>query len=253
MDAPAHGSGAGDPLVRLQEGAHGDWLRQMPSEARLEAAPAIGLGSEAAHRDRLHGLAIAHLLDELEATSIWKLQIGDEDVEVRRRDLRSFCERVSEQHVVAAPAEVRGKGIGCVEMILDEQEAEGRPGRNLCTHRADCRSRRTAVGRQLDLELRSAVRCQERGSDRAPMRVDQALGDRETEPQASGAPLTSLLEGKEDALQVLGRYPGTRVGHHDADPALPGVLRAEPDLAAARGMANRVLEHVPEYLAQSRR
>ena len=111
-----------------------------------------------------------------------------------------------------------------------------------------------AVERQLDREGGALVAAAARGDQRAVVRLDRRLGDRQAEAEAAELarhPRPFLREGVEDRRQRLARDADAGVGD-DQHEAVVDVARHDLDLAFVGRELGGVLEQVPDHLLQAR-
>ena len=85
--------------------------------------------------------------------------------------------------------------------------------------------------------------------DAATVHLDDLLGDGEAEAGPAlglGVGVVDLVELLEDALQLLGRYPRTRVGHGNSEVAVHG--RCGDAHLASVGELDGVADEIEEHL-----
>src|SRR5690242_2677434 len=90
------------------------------------------------------------------------------------------------------------------------------------------------------------------GRDPATVPLHDPGRDRQTEASPAAGRASGPIEPIEDAGQVLGSYPRAFVLHHE-DRVAGFRSHANADLAAARCMAQSVIDEDADELAQSRR
>ena len=162
----------------------------------------------------------------------------------------AFRERMRHHDVVPAQAEHHAQRIGRVGVVLDHQDPE-------CALGPWHRGRRLHV--VLDLvhggqEHRERRAASDPGAGRrhpAPMRLDQAPADRETEAEPATAPARriDLIERLKDRLEPLRDEPASGVVYREGDAFLQ-VARANGDRAARRRVADGIADEIPHDLAK---
>src|SRR5438270_11376444 len=87
--------------------------------------------------------------------------------------------------------------------------------------------------------------------DPSSQRLDKAAADGQTEAGAGAPAVLGLdtIELVEDALEILGRYPGPLIDDLDLE-ELPVALCANIDAAAGRGIFRGIVKQIEQHLLE---
>ena len=204
-----------------------------------------GLADHREHHHREAGRALAQTAQRLEAVEAGHHHVEQHHVgrgaarraargrcgRRRRCRPRSRAARAGWRGSCARPRSRRPRGCGEARRARAHRGARRRHGE---------RKAAAAPGRVADL-------------DRAAVGLDDALADREAEPEAALAPVGAAHPGPEDPLALGGRDAGPVVRHRHLDEAGADAPRRHLDRAALRRVADRVADQVGEHLLDAQR